>query len=674
MKNYRKWALILTILISWVVLGSADISLPSDQIYTDSTIDITWKLSSNIDNDINNTSIGYLIIINTEDGSFNVIDDHLNTLALSKTWNINVPSGIYLFALNDGSKEYYSEKFTILEETEGYSDTHGSSETYVASSHLAFGCILPVFHQNWRYFFSSSSSVAGSLREVEPAVLLDMTPLEYFTRHNPLPGPFPLPFLGNSHLFTGDASIAIQKLYEKYGDMWELYVGSRRQIWLCRADLVERIFHVSVKSNFLKRSPPNKGLDELGVSNNGLIFNQDLDGWHRSRSFINKVIVSPKFLRQSVPWTQSIFEEIDQYWSELGEDTVFEFNKWMKYFFMDKTFLLLMNIRTHTLANYYNKLSPNKKVDVSETFLIDSNAFLKCTESSTKSVLYFYFFPTIIRHFPGINLYTRHLLRQWNQFTDYLRKIVGTRREEIASTPENQELSPDILTLLLISNTPRDFIRKENDENKPMDEEDIIANMRSLLVGSIETLPSTMCFVVYYLARYPQVKKLVFQELDEIFGKNIDRNITPDDIPHLKYCEAVIKEVLRILPITPATVRISSGSDEIGEINFPENTEFGINISGIHMNKAHWKDPERFDPGRFLEVNDHDPHAFIPFGGGLRICPSKNMTISGIKNLMALIYRKYDIELSDINAPIKYVTTTTRRCSELKVKIKRRNL
>ena len=60
-------------------------------------------------------------------------------------------------------------------------------------------------------------------------------------------------------------------------------------------------------------------------------------------------------------------------------------------------------------------------------------------------------------------------------------------------------------------------------------------------------------------------------------------------------------------------------------------------------------------------------------GEGIRICPGRKLAMLELKCLLAMIYRKYDVELADINAPIKYKSAFHNSSEELIVKIKPRN-
>ena len=43
-------------------------------------------------------------------------------------------------------------------------------------------------------------------------------------------------------------------------------------------------------------------------------------------------------------------------------------------------------------------------------------------------------------------------------------------------------------------------------------------------------------------------------------------------------------------------------------------------IYALHRNHLLWPDPHRFDPDRFADPKAVDRFAYLPFGGGTRIC------------------------------------------------------
>ena len=75
----------------------------------------------------------------------------------------------------------------------------------------------------------------------------------------------------------------------------------------------------------------------------------------------------------------------------------------------------------------------------------------------------------------------------------------------------------------------------------------------------------------------------------------------------------------------------------------------------------------------WLKVLIPKKYSFIMFGGGLRICPGKKLAMVELLCLIALLFRKYEINLVDMNAPLNIASGSVTVCTELLVEIKPRN-
>ncbi|RIB15065.1 cytochrome P450 [Gigaspora rosea] len=187
-------------------------------------------------------------------------------------------------------------------------------------------------------------------------------------------------------------------------------------------------------------------------------------------------------------------------------------------------------------------------------------------------------------------------------------------------------------------------------------------------------------------------------EIDLIFPQNSSFQLIHSDLSNLKYCEAIIKEANRICPVTNLLGRYPVDPVEIGGYQWPVGTMFQFDTVSLHRHKDYWSNPEIFDPDRFFLDNNSESYlnvtadglikddlnekedkkvgqkySFVMFGGGYRICPGRKLAMIELLSLMVYVFGKYDIELVDIEAPLKTKSSTSTYCQELMVKIKPRN-
>ncbi|PKK78210.1 hypothetical protein RhiirC2_705974 [Rhizophagus irregularis] len=99
------------------------------------------------------------------------------------------------------------------------------------------------------------------------------------------------------------------------------------------------------------------------------------------------------------------------------------------------------------------------------------------------------------------------------------------------------------------------------------------------------------CFIMYHLEHNPEVKQRLRQQFDTTLGNDLTRPITYKDLDELEYCEAVIKEVYCHSPTAFFLDRMNVQSDNVGEYNWPEGTQFQMLISALLKRN----EPEKFD-------------------------------------------------------------------------------
>jgi len=127
------------------------------------------------------------------------------------------------------------------------------------------------------------------------------------------------------------------------------------------------------------------------------------------------------------------------------------------------------------------------------------------------------------------------------------------------------------------------------------------------------------------LALYPDEQERAYQEIKKALPDS--RTPTISDLPKLSFVEAVIYEALRMFPpasVVPkmsaedTTLPTTNNAGENFTVAIPKGSLIYIHIAGLHYNPKYWKDPEVFNPSRFL--GDWPRDAFLAFSGGVRSC------------------------------------------------------
>ncbi|PKY27987.1 cytochrome P450 [Rhizophagus irregularis] len=503
-------------------------------------------------------------------------------------------------------------------------------------------------------------------------------------RENPLPGPLPLPFVGNIMDRGFDEFVEYtERMQKKYGDIFEIYFGSQKFIMLSKYEYIQNMFDHSLNSKYMRRIPYISGLDELDVAGKGIALNHNVNVWKFNRHFISRALLTPSFSKYSVIWTQNLVEEMMDYWKD-GEDDDGNFTtnivEWSHRFTTDSITHFTTGMRVHTIEAHYNELllSRNKKPRKSVNDLKDATKFFKSIKTLVIGIYFFIIVPPFIRkYFPFLSNESKKHLQNRDWLFSKIDELIKSRRREIEYTPLNQPLRFDMLTSMLTAYTDRDICEvKYYDEvytNRPLTDEEVRGNLWETFVAGIDTTANLFTFVVYFLDKYPNVLRKLRDELDLFFKKLGDHRLDLDCLSQLVYTEAIIKEIFRIYTPAPYTARNSTAKDIVAGFVWPEGTQYIINIHGINNNEVYWDEPEKFNPERWFNNKKSEklmPH--VVFGGGRRVCPGRKLSYIELKCMIALIYHKLDIELIVKDTPLTTKFVLIRAFPELNVRIKPR--
>ncbi len=217
----------------------------------------------------------------------------------------------------------------------------------------------------------------------------------------------------------------------------------------------------------------------------------------------------------------------------------------------------------------------------------------------------------------------------------------------------------DLLTLLM--NT--------TDENgKPVSYSFIRNNILTLFVAGHETTANSLTWAFYYLAKNPQIAEKLYHELDTVLA---GRAATLADLPHLPYTLMVVKEAMRIEPAVSALTRYITDDTELGGYRLQGDSTIFIPIYQVHHDARWWSQPDVFNPERFAPEEEAKRHkyAYMPFGGGPRVCIGNHFAMMEGHILLATIASRFKVTLADTHEPepIRLITTFPRHALNVTV-------
>lgn len=196
---------------------------------------------------------------------------------------------------------------------------------------------------------------------------------------------------------------------------------------------------------------------------------------------------------------------------------------------------------------------------------------------------------------------------------------------------------------------PRDLLdmlveARDEETDEGMTDQQLRDEVMTIFLAGHETTATALGWTFYLLSKHPDARRRVQAEVAEVLG---DRDPTWDDLPKLAYTGRVIDEAMRLYPPIYVIQRMAVEADVLGGYAIPAGQDVTLSIYALHHHPAHWENPEGFDPDRFLpeRSQDRERYAFMPFGGGGRVCIGNGFATVEAKIVLAMIARAFDLDL-----------------------------
>ncbi|KAF9927467.1 hypothetical protein FBU30_003223 [Linnemannia zychae] len=184
---------------------------------------------------------------------------------------------------------------------------------------------------------------------------------------------------------------------------------------------------------------------------------------------------------------------------------------------------------------------------------------------------------------------------------------------------------------------------KANDQTGTLDvgkltDTELKAQIMTFMAAGHDTTSTMVTWILYIFSTHPEAQRRVRQEMLDHIGYPTETNPFPlcyDTLNGLPYLSACVKELLRLLPPVPNTLRVASQDDKILGYDIPKGTQILLSAAALHRLKSvYGHDAGEFKPERWMDptlfsdeekkginfVTSEMTWAYIPFLLGPRTC------------------------------------------------------
>lgn len=184
----------------------------------------------------------------------------------------------------------------------------------------------------------------------------------------------------------------------------------------------------------------------------------------------------------------------------------------------------------------------------------------------------------------------------------------------------------------------------------------------NMIIAGRDTTRLILSWCFYEMCQRPEIKAKVFAEIDEYAERNGAEMSYEDIGQSLRYTECVLLETLRLHPVVPFLARhcVKDTKLPTGHV-IREGNEVMIHSFAYGRNPNIWREPLRFDPGRYCvqgkdPVNVHSVYEYPFFNVNPRLCLGRRLALMESKVFLFYFCRHFDFEMVDPEQDVRIKT------------------
>ena len=187
--------------------------------------------------------------------------------------------------------------------------------------------------------------------------------------------------------------------------------------------------------------------------------------------------------------------------------------------------------------------------------------------------------------------------------------------------------------------------------------------LATLLLAAHETTALALFWTLTLLAQDSAEQARVAAEAQRV---PISADGAMEALAGLIRTRAVVSEALRLYPPAFTIVREAIGPDRLGDFELPKRAVVMIAPWVLHRHRSLWREPDTFDPDRFMPDAPAVPRfSYLPFGVGPRVCVGAQFALTEAVLVLGLLLQRFEVGTAETQPvlPVGVVTTQPDRAA-----------
>ncbi|MCH2226003.1 MAG: cytochrome P450 [Crocinitomicaceae bacterium] len=457
-----------------------------------------------------------------------------------------------------------------------------------------------------------------------------------------LPGPKGLPILGNLlKIDVNNMHNQMERWAEEYGKVYRLSLPIANLV-VITDPVITQIILKNRPYKFVRMTKLDRILRREGIHG---VFNAEGDEWELHRRMVTKGL-DVKHQKDFFPQMLRTVERLHNKWSKNADNgEIIDLQSDFLRFTVDITSSLAFGYEMNTIEQ-------------------DGGVVQDHMEKIFPMI-----FKRINAPIPWYKVFRTKEDREYDKALSEVNKLVDDfiiqGRKRLKDNPKLRENPKNFLEAILVA----------AEEEEDFGDKEVKGNLLTLLLAGEDTTAHTLSWAIFLLTKFPESQERLINESIEILGdsKWLENY---DDHNKFEYLDGISNETMRLKPVAPILLFEPTEKVEIEGYVFEKGQLLLLETRYASIQDEHFTDGETFNPARWIKETKcpvHNMNSFVPFGGGPRYCPGRNLAILEIEMVLSMLFKNFKVEMVTPHEDVKEIMAFTMMASDYKIKLTHRN-